>query len=798
MLLHVKDNEIVKVEGNRQHPANHGKLCTKGANCAPTVQTKDRLQHAHLRRLRDAAPEAVPLEQAIRTTAERLRAIIDVHGPDAVAFYVSGQLSLEAQYLANKLCKGFIGTNNIDSNSRLCMSSAASGYKLSLGADGPPGSYKDFEQTDCFFVIGANMAECHPILFLRLCAARKQRNARLIVVDPRRTPTAAKADLHLAIEPGTDLALLNGLLHLLVENGHIDQDFIARHTEGWDEMVPFLQDYTPARVSELTGLREEDIRTAARWIGEAKEWMSLWTMGLNQSTHGTWNTNALCNLHLATGKICRPGSGPFSLTGQPNAMGGREVGYLSHGLPGQRAVTKAEDRAFVEELWKIAPGTIRPDPGFDAVHLFKKLQTSEVKAVWIIGTNPVASMPRRAGVIEGLKAAELVIVQDAYHPTETSLYADVLLPGAVWAEAEGVMINSERNVTLMEKAVEPPGDACADWELIARVAQALGYGSGFHYANAGEVFDEIRQTANPRTGYDLRGMSYARLREGSLQWPCGPGEEQGRAIRYTTEPDPTAAATGPQVRFPTDSGRGHFFARPHLPPAELPDEEFPFILTTGRCAHQWHTMTKTGKVAALNKLNPGPFVEIHPEDAETLGVEDGDPVEMKSRRGKAIYPARVTTNIRPGCCFAPIHWNDLFGENLAVNATTSEALDPISKQPEFKFCAVQISKIAQPTRSMPVFTPAIGSPLPEPAYAAPAEGPFTMEQKEYLQGFLSGLLASGRGVPAMADGLTSDAPFSALQRMWANGLMAGFFAHLKPTSSVSDPSAIGESSALHA
>lgn len=760
MILHVEKNKIVKVEGDRTHPANHGKLCTKGANCAITVPANDRLTQAHVRRLRDAAPEPVPLEDAITVTARRLRAIIDLHGPDSVAFYVSGQLSLEAQYLSNKLCKGYIGTNNIDSNSRLCMSSAASGYKLSLGADGPPGSYRDFEKTNCFFVIGANMAECHPILFLRLLAARKESKAKLIVVDPRQTPTAAKADLHLAIEPGTDLALLNGLLHLFIENGHIDEEFIARHTEGWAGMPEFLKEYTPARVSELTGLREEDIRTAAQWMGEAKELMSLWTMGLNQSTHGTWNTNAICNLHLATGKICRPGSGPFSLTGQPNAMGGREVGYLSQGLPGQRTVTKAEDRAFLEGLWQIAPGTLRAEPGLDAVNLFKRLQTGEVKAIWVIGTNPVASMPRRAGVIDGLKAAELVIVQDVYHPTETSRYADILLPGAVWAEAEGVMINSERNVTLMQQAVNPPGDACADWELLARVARAMGYTSGFNYTSASEVFDEIRETANPVTGYDLRGISYEKLRRTAMQWPCGPEELEGQPIRYLF-PDPVQAETT-TIRFPTESGRGHFFARPHLPPAELPDEEFPFILTTGRCAHQWHTMTKTGKVPALNKLNPGAFLEIHPEDAESLGVWEGDHVEIKSRRGRAIYPARVTDKIRPGCCFAPMHWNDLFGENLAVNETTSEAVDPISKQPEFKFCAVQVVKVATPAK------PSALSPE-----TIDARGPaFTAEQMSYLQGFVAGLIASGRFDPALAQGLPSNAPFSGPQRVWTNQMFA--------------------------
>ena len=777
MILHVESNTIIKVEGDKGHPANYGKLCSKGANCAPNVQAADRLAYAHLRPTRQAPLSPAPLHDAIQEAARRLRILVDTYGPDAVAIYTSGQLSTETQYLVNKLAKGFIGTNNIDANSRLCMASTASGYKLSFGADGPPGSYQDFEQTDCFFVIGSNMAECHPILFIRLLAARKKTGAKLIVVDPRRTPTADKADLYLPIEPGTDLALLNGLLHLMIENGHIDLDFIARYTEGWEGMPEFLESYTPARVSELTGLREDDIRTAAKWMGESRELVSLWTMGLNQSTQGTWNNNAVCNLHLATGKICRPGSGPFSLTGQPNAMGGREMGYLGNGLPGQRSVASASDRVFIEKFWNRPAGCIGSEPGPDAVEIFKRLKEGRIKAVWIICTNPVASMPRRAGVIEALQAAELVIVQDAYHPTETTPYADILLPGALWAEAEGVMVNSERNVTLMEKAVDPPGEACPDWTLVARVAQAMGYGAAFNFDSASDVFDEIRQLDNPQTGYDLRGMSYDRLRyEGSLQWPCSPGGENRNPISYLL-PDKGGAGR-PAIRFATESGRASFFARPHLTPAELPDEQFPLVLTTGRCPHQWHTMTKTGKVPALNRLNPGPFLELHPEDAEPLGIKEGDLVEVRSRRGRAVYPVRVTERIRPGCCFAPFHWNDLFGENLAINAATSDAVDPISKQPEFKFCAVKVAKIADAVRPEPEPAEATGSgafTLDAAVTELQQEWPLDLAQEEYLHGLVAGLIASGRSSPTLNAALPATAGFNACQRAWVNGLLAGAF-----------------------
>jgi sulfite reductase (NADPH) flavoprotein alpha-component len=471
-------------------------------------------------------------------------------------------------------------------------------------------------------------------------------------------------------------------------------------------------------------------------------------MGLNQSTHGTWHTNAICNLHLATGKICRPGSGPFSLTGQPNAMGGREVGYLSHALPGQRHVTNADDRAFVELLWRLPSGTIRGQPGLDAVELFKKMEAGEVKAVWIMGTNPVASMPNRRRVIAGLQRAELVVVVDAYHPTETSRFADILLPGALWAEAEGTMVNSERTISLMPSAVAPAGDSQPDWEILAQLARHLGFGKSFNYASAGDVFDEIRQAWNARTGYDLRGISYDRLRQGACQWPCAPDEKEGRKIRYVNS-SPGKKSASCAVQFPTESGKAQFFARPYLPPAELPDAEYPFALTTGRVAHQWHTLTKTGKIAALNKLNPGPFVEINPEDAIALGIENGTLVKVTSRRGLAVYPAQITPRVRPGDCFVPFHWNDLFGENLAINATTNEAVDPISLQPEFKFASVGLAKVALDDKK-----------------------DFTQEQREILSELLTVALchrkANGHGRLTLPE----TAPFTTGQRRHIDELFA--------------------------
>ncbi|CAM5371589.1 bifunctional nitrate reductase/sulfite reductase flavoprotein subunit alpha [Streptomyces purpurascens] len=768
---------ILKASGDKAHPANAGRLCTKGATTADMLAAPGRLTSALVRDDRGEEAVPAPVGDAIAETAARLRAIVDEHGPDAVALYVSGQMSLEAQYLANKLAKGFVRTNLIESNSRLCMASAGTGYKLSLGADGPPGSYEDFDQADAFLVIGSNMADCHPILFLRMME-RVKAGAKLIVVDPRRTATAAKADLFLQVRPGTDLALLNGLLQLLHEGGHTDAEFMAAHTEGWEALPGFLADYAPAAVAEITGIAEDDLRTAARLIGEAgRRWMSCWTMGLNQSTHGTWNTNALVNLHLATGAICRPGAGPFSLTGQPNAMGGREMGYMGPGLPGQRSVLVDEERAFAEDVWELPPGTLRKDGvGKGTVEMFQKMADGEIKACWIICTNPVASVANRRTVIEGLEAAEFVVTQDVFTDTETNAYADVVLPGAMWTEAEGVFVNSERNLTLTQPAADPPGEAMADWRIIAEVACAMGYEKGFSYDSAEQVFEEIRRFRNPKTGWDLRGVSYERLRETPVQWPAAREDGPERnPIRYVGDDG---------LRFPTASGRGVFFARPHLPAAEMPDDDYPFVLNTGRVQHQWHTLTKTGKVAKLNKLNSGPFVELHPEDAGALGVAEGDLVEVASRRGRAVLPAVVTDRVRPGCCFAPFHWNDLFGEYLSINAVTSDAVDPLSFQPEFKVCAVSLAKVAAPA---PATAPPAEALVPTEVTPGAAD-PFGLEpspppvlsaqERRYLTGFLAGL-GSGTlgGVPV----LPPDAPFSPEHAVWVNGVLAGMYSRTSGT-----------------
>lgn len=810
MLLETDGKKILKVTGDKQHPANFGRLCTKGQTSAQALTNSGRMESAFVRNDRRHQPVKTSMTQAISHTAKRLREILDRYGPNSLSFYVSGQMSIESQYLVNKLAKGFVRTNNIESNSRLCMASAGAGYKLSLGSDAPPGSYQDFDHTNLFLVIGSNMADCHPILYLRMMD-RIKAGAKLIVVDPRKTTTADKADLYLPIKPGTDIAFLNGVLFLLFQSGKIDTDFIAQYTQGWEIFPEFLANYTPEKVSEITQLSVEQLKAAADLIANAPEFMTCWTMGLNQSTHGTWSTNAICNLHLATGKICRLGSGPFSLTGQPNAMGGREMGYMGPGLPGQRALVAEKDRVFIEDMWGIERGSISTQLGKGTVDLFSRMAAGEIKACWIICTNPVASVPNRKIVIDGLQKAELVIAQDAFLDTETNRYADVLLPGALWAEAEGVMINSERNITLMQEAVSPPGDAMADWEIVARVAREMGFTEGFNFSSASEVFEEIKRSYNPKTGYDLRGVSYGALRESPMQWPCADKNSQRNPIRYLNNGinQPLKLledGSQPALQFATENGKAIFHARPHVDPAEMPSAEFPLVLNTGRVQHQWHTLTKTGKIPTLNKLNPGTFLEINPQDAVELGIKTKDKVEVRSRRGYAILPAIVTDRIQPGSCFAPIHWNDVYGDNLCINAVTSDQIDPISQQPELKIAAVSLKRVEVIAEASDLDS-AENSDVHDYDYELPAmvfapvteetsmtliktfsekigvtdikTPEFNVDEKNYLSGYISGLTASAKLIQAVP-ALPIDAPIRAEYRGWINGLLAGMFSRVLP------------------
>jgi sulfite reductase alpha subunit-like flavoprotein/formylmethanofuran dehydrogenase subunit D len=531
--------------------------------------------------------------------------------------------------------------------------------------------------------------------------------------------------------------------------------------------------------------------------------MSLWTMGLNQSTHGTWNTNALCNLHLATGAICRRGSGPFSLTGQPNAMGGREMGYMGPGLPGQRSVLSEADRTFVETAWGIAPGSIRAEAGPGTIEMFHNMADGRIRACWIICSNPVATVSNRKNVIAGLETAELVITQDVYAETATNTYADLILPATLWAEAEGVMVSSERNVSLLQRAVNPAGDARPDWQLIAQVATAMGF-EGFDFASSAEVFEEIRGFANPVAGYDLRGITYDRLRTGPMQWPCPDPARRRNPIRYGNDGVSQHLFTDesghrPRLAFATPSRRAVFWPRPHMLPAEMPDDDYPFVLNTGRLPHQWHSMTKTGKIAKLTKLNGQPFVEVHPEDATRLGLLPQDQLEITSRRGRAVLPALISDRVRPGVCFAPFHWNDEQGEYLTVNAVTSDAVDPDSLQPEFKACAVALRRVAVEPAA-----PATAGPAPAPAVATSSPAPGggsghplarmlgldtstapTLTDTERI--FLGGYLAALESIPVQGQPvLPESAPITQCSRLWVNGMLAGMYSRMSATATMAD------------
>jgi anaerobic selenocysteine-containing dehydrogenase len=686
LLVEVREGRVTRVKGDPAHPSSLGDVCAKAVHLPPTLRTPDRVLYPHVRWRRDAALARVPWELALRTVAERLGEIIAAHGPDAVAFYASGQLTTEEYYVAGKLAKGFVGTNNFDTNSRLCMASAAVAYARSFGADGPPAAYADVDEADCVLLVGSNAADCHPVLFKRL--RRRKASApddvSVIVVDPRWTETSDLADLHLALRPGSDVALLNAMLHVLWRDGVLDRPFIGAHTTGWDALEYQIAEWTPARAAAVTGLSAESIVTAALRFGGARRALTLWSMGVNQSHIGTDKAAAILNLHLATGQIGRPGAGPFSLTGQPNAMGGRETGGLSHLLPGYRQITDAAARAEVERHWGVAPGTIGPRPGRPALEIFEGLAAGAVRAVWILCTNPAASMPDTDLIERALRQAELVIVQDAYHPTETTQFADVLLPAAQWPEKDGVMTNSERRLTYLPRLVQPPGEALPDAEILTRFAHVMGWKASFPYASAAEIFDEYAALTAGRP-CDCSGLSHSRLREhGAVQWPAPDAAHGGTPRLY---------ADG---RFPTADGRARFVAVGHAEPAEPPDEAYPLTLTTGRVRDHWHTLTRTAHAPALMARTPEPVVEINVADAQRAGIQDGDFLEVTSRRGKVIAQSRVTSAIREGVCFLPFHWGRRLGFYKSANNLTLGVRDPLSRQPELKACAVRVRRVATP------------------------------------------------------------------------------------------------------
>ena len=701
---------IESVRGDPDHPANRGRLCSKGQSlhltADPLIAAGSRLL-TPLRRPRRGAPfEVVDWNSALDAVSDSFASVVQRHGPDAVGFYVSGQLLTEDYYVFNKLAKGLIGTNNIDTNSRLCMSSAVAAYKMTLGADAPPTCYEDIQHTQCLFIAGSNTADAHPVLYRQIEEARAQRpDMTVIVVDPRRTDTAASADLHLAIQPGTDILLFHGMLHLMLWEGWTRPDYIAAHTEGFDALKDLVREYTPERVAQGCGIRTEDLHRAARRFATSTATLSLYCQGLNQSSSGTAKNAALINLHLATAQIGRAGAGPFSLTGQPNAMGGREVGGLANLLSAHRDLANPAHRAEVASLWGVQ--SVPERPGKTAVELFQAAADGEVKALWIACTNPAQSMPDQTTVRRALQRAEWVVLQDAFADTATAAFADVLLPATTWGEKEGTVTNSERRISRVRSAVPPAGLARHDWQIAVDVARRLEQRHGMHrsltgvtlfpYDSPESIWLDHKNSTRGRD-LDITGLSYALLEAMPQQWPCPEGQMFGRQRLYE------------DGQFCTPSTRARFAAVEYRPPAENRDARYPFSLNTGRLRDQWHGMSRTGRIGKLFQHVPEPVVQLHPQDMAQAHWQDGDLLHVSSRRGSLILPAQACTDLGRRQAFIPMHWGSetLSGRQnnglavAGVNALTQSAYCPQSKQPELKHSAVRILKAELPWRLIAV------------------------------------------------------------------------------------------------
>jgi assimilatory nitrate reductase catalytic subunit len=700
VIIESQRDQIVGVRGDPDHPANFGRLCSKGSTlhltATPEVTRQTRLLQPLQRLQRDAAPQPLAWDAALDLAATRFADTIRTHGPDAVGFYVSGQLLTEDYYVYNKLAKGLIGTNNIDTNSRLCMSSAVAGYKLTLGADAPPASYEDVNHADCLFITGSNAAWAHPILFRRIEDARKNRpEMKIVVVDPRRTDTAGTADLFVQIQPGTDVALYHGMLHLMLWEGWTDTSYIAAHTRGFDELKALVRDYTPDMVTQTCGISKDTLYEATRLFATSKATLSLYCQGLNQSSSGTAKNAALINLHLATGQIGKPGAGPFSLTGQPNAMGGREVGGLANLLSAHRDLANPQHRAEVAALWGIP--SVPEKPGKTAVEMFQAAADGEIKALWIACTNPAQSMPDLATVRRALQRAEFVVVQEAFLTTSTCDYADLLLPATTWGEKDGTVTNSERRITRVRPAVTAPGATRHDWQIgvdFARRLQAQGIGPRsalFPYETPESVWNEHRESTRGRD-LDITGMSYVMLEQQPQQWPLPEGATTGRQRLYE------------DGVFPTEDGRARFASPAYKPVAEPRESRFPFALTTGRLRDQWHGMSRTGTLGRLFGHVAEPTVQMNAGDMTRRGLAEGDLVHVTSKRGSILVPLQASEELASGQAFMAMHWGPEFvsgissaGQPLAgVNALTTSSYCPSSKQPELKHAAVKILKAELP------------------------------------------------------------------------------------------------------
>ncbi|MHB1274036.1 MAG: molybdopterin-dependent oxidoreductase [Rhodanobacter sp.] len=688
----------VSVTGDPQHPSNAGRLCVKGAALGETVDLHGRLLHPLLR-APGAAPRRAGWDEALDHVASGFRRIINEHGPDAVAFYVSGQLLTEDYYVVNKLAKGYIGTANIDTNSRLCMSSAVAGHVRAFGEDLVPGCYDDLEQAGLVVLVGSNTAWCHPVVFQRIAQAREQRpSLQLVVIDPRRTPTSESADLHLPIKPGTDVWLFNGLLAFLARHGATDAAFVATHTNGLADALATAEADAgdPAEVAHICGVQPPDLLEFYQWFARQEQTVSLFSQGVNQSSSGTDKVNSIINCHLLTGRIGKPGMGPFSITGQPNAMGGREVGGLANTLAAHMELANPAHRDIVQSFWQ-SP-RIAERPGLKAVALFEAIELGTVKAVWIMATNPVVSLPDADRAKRALARCELVVCSDIVARTDTNACAHVLLPALGWGEKDGTVTNSERRISRQRAFLPAPGEARPDWRIVCEVARRMGYAQGFDFAAAHEIFDEhVRLTAfrnraaapgGPATAprvLDLGGLAglgragYDAL--APVQWP----------IAATSKGTARLFADG---RYAHADGRARFIATAARAPVHAPDREYPLILNTGRVRDQWHTMTRTGKSPRLTGHTPEPFIDMHPRDALRCGVRAGELARVHSRWGALVARVQHGGGVLAGNVFVPIHWNDQFASDARVGSVVNPVVDPISGEPEFKHTPVRVEPFA--------------------------------------------------------------------------------------------------------
>lgn len=688
LIVGVKNGKVVNVHGMKGHPVNAGDICSLPVYFPPLFNADGRLTQPLMRRNNEHVP--VGWDEAIAHVAGEFNRIIKKYGPDAVAFYGGAANLCEEYYLMNKLMKASIGTNNVECTARLCMSSTSIGFISTLGADAPPTCYADIEEADLFFIGGNNMAVSLPVLFRRVCAAKMKNNARVIVVDPRRTETADMADIHLQIKPGTDVALNNALAHILLKEGFVNEERVESYTTGLGDLKEIIGEYSPSRVAEITGCSEYQIIEAARMIGRAKAMLTFWFQGYNQSTQAVFKNNTLHNLSLLTGNFCRPGAGPLSVTGEANTLGNRWVGALSHLLPGMRLVTNSIHRQEVADYWGIPVEKIRSAPGRTIIDIIKGLHSGEIRALWVLSSNPAASLPHTRWVKEAIEKAELLVVQDIFHPTETTRLADVIFAGTQWCEKTGTFISSERRIELVEKVIEPPGTAKSDCEIIWLVARAMGFTEEFPYTSPEEIFEEWKGMTRGRI-CDMSGVSYERLRnQTGPQLPCPASDHPGTPRLFT------------DMRFPRPDGRAALLARDYKEPAETTTEEYPFVLITGRLASHFNTRTRTGRVKNLNDVEPANFIEIHPSDAVSIGIAEGDEVEVSSRRGSVRGAARLTDRMRTGNIYMNFHYGsaiDMVDDRLA-NLVCNPACDDHSKQPELKYCAVTLRKVVHAGKSL--------------------------------------------------------------------------------------------------